>query len=81
MTLEFDAIVFGHGPPGDRETIRRQGRYYGALRAAVQEAVANGWTEDEAAEQVRLPEYEAWGQYDAWFPLNVRAVYRSLVSR
>lgn len=80
MTLEFDTIVFGHGPPGDRAAARRQGEYYGTLRAAVQQAIDNGWTEDEAAERVRLPQYESWGQYDAWFPLNVRAIYRSLVA-
>ena len=80
MTLEFDTIVFGHGPPGDPAAVQRQGRYYGALRAAVQQAIDNGWTEDEAAERVRLPQYESWGQYEAWFPLNVRAIYRSLVT-
>ena len=78
MTLEFDTIVFGHGPPGDPVSIRRQGLYYGSLRAAVQQAIDNEWTEDEAAERVRLPQYEQWGQYEAWFPMNVRAIYRSL---
>ncbi len=78
MVLEFDVIVFGHGPPGDPASIRRQGRYYGSLRAAVQQAIDNGWSEDESAARVRLPQYEGWGQYEAWFPLNVRAIYRSL---
>ncbi len=80
MTLEFDTIVFGHGPAGDPAAVRRQGQYYGSLRAAVQQAIDNGWTEDEAAERVRLPQYESWGQYEAWFPMNVRAIYRSLVT-
>ena len=62
----------------DPASIRRQGLYYGSLRAAVQQAIDNGWTEDEAAERVRLPQYEQWGQYEAWFPMNVRAIYRSL---
>ncbi len=78
MTLQFDTIVFGHGPPGDPAAIRRQGRYYGALRAAVQDAVDQGMSEDEAALRVRLPGYASWGQYEAWFPLNVRAIYRWL---
>ena len=80
MMLEFDTIVFGHGPPGDMASIQRQGRYYGSLRAAVQQAIDNGWTEDEAADKLRLPQYEDWGQYDAWFPLNVRAIYRWLAA-
>jgi len=76
LELDFEVIVFGHGPAGDRNTIHRQIRYYDALRAEVRRAVDAGWSEDRAAAQVRLPEYEDWGQYDAWFPLNVRGVYR-----
>ena len=29
-----------------------------------------------AAAEIRLPEFSSWGQYDAWFPMNVRAIYR-----
>ena len=79
--LEFDTIVFGHGLPGDRASIARQQQYYAALRSAVEEAVEQGWTEDEAAARVRLPEYASWGQYEAWFPGNVRAIYRWLASQ
>ena len=76
LTLDFEVIVFGHGPAGDRDAIHRQIRYYDALRAEVRTAVEAGWSEDRAAAEVRLPEYGDWGQYDAWFPLNVRGVYR-----
>ncbi len=76
LDLDFEVIVFGHGPAGDRDTIHRQIRYYDALRAGVRRAVEAGWSEDRAAAEVRLPEYGDWGQYDAWFPLNVRGVYR-----
>ena len=76
LDLDFEVMVFGHGPAGDRDTIHRQIRYYDALRAEVRRAVEAGWSEDRAAAEVRLPEYGDWGQYDAWFPLNVRSVYR-----
>ena len=76
LDLDFGVIVFGHGPAGDRDTIHRQIRYYDALKAEVRRAVEAGWSEDRAAAEVRLPEYGDWGQYDAWFPLNVRGVYR-----
>ena len=76
LDLDFEVIVFGHGPAGDRDTIHRQIRYYDALRAEVRRAVEAGWSEDRAAAEVRLPEYGDWSQYDAWFPLNVRGVYR-----
>ena len=76
LDLDFEVIVFGHGPAGDRDTIHRQIRYYDALRAEVRRAVEAGWSEDRAAAEIRLPEYGDWSQYDAWFPLNVRGVYR-----
>ncbi len=74
--MEFEIVVFGHGPPGDMSTIDRQVAYYGALRAAVQEAVDAGWSEDEAAERIELPEFRDFGQYEEWFELNVRGLYR-----
>ena len=76
LDIPFDTIVFGHGPTGDRASIHRQIAYYDDLRAAVRHAVDDGLTEDEAADQVRLPAYASWGQYDAWFSRNVRGVYR-----
>lgn len=78
QAIPFQRIVFGHGPPGDRGSIERQIAYYRDLRNAVQAAVDQGWTEDEAVARVRLPAYAGWGQYEAWFPLNVRAIYRWL---
>ncbi len=76
--LEFETIAFGHGPVGGHESVRRQIRYYVDLRDAVLRAVEAGWSEDEAAERVRLPGYEEWGGYSEWFALNVRGVYRWL---
>ena len=76
LDLDFETFVFGHGPAGNRDTIHRQIGYYDALRTAVRSAVEAGWTEDRAAEEIRLPDYADWGQYDAWLPLNVRGMYR-----
>lgn len=80
LALDFTTIAFGHGVPGDRATIERQIRYYDQLRGAVATAIANGLSEDEAAQQVRLPAYEDWRGYREWFPLNVRAMYRWLAT-
>lgn len=80
LRLPFDTIVFGHGPAGDRASVLRQIAYYDDLTAVVRDALARGWSEDEAADRIDLPQYSAWGQYDAWFPLNVRGVYRWLSS-
>jgi glyoxylase-like metal-dependent hydrolase (beta-lactamase superfamily II) len=78
--VPFQTMVFGHGSPGDRATVQRQIAYYDDLTAAVRRARAEGLSEDEAAERVRLPAYSAWEQYEAWLPLNVRGVYRWLAA-
>jgi glyoxylase-like metal-dependent hydrolase (beta-lactamase superfamily II) len=80
LNLPFTTVVFGHGPDGDRASIQRQVAYYDDLRAAVRRAIAQGLTEDQAAAQVRLDAYARWGQYEAWFPMNVRAMYRALIA-
>jgi glyoxylase-like metal-dependent hydrolase (beta-lactamase superfamily II) len=76
--IDYQRIVFGHGPPGDKAAVDRQVRYYDDLRAAVSAAIARGASEDEAARTVQLPQYQQWGSYAEWFPLNVRGVYRGL---
>ena len=79
--LQFNTIVFGHGPTGDMGTIDRQVSYYAALRSAVEEAVAACLSEDEAAASVELPEYSSFVSYDEWFALNVRGMYRWVASQ
>ena len=81
LEINFDTIVFGHGPAGDRDSIHRQIRYYDQIRSEVRKALSAGWTEDRAAEEIRLPEFGDWDQYDAWFPLNVRAIYQWMAGR
>ena len=76
--IDYQRVVFGHGPPGDRAAVDRQVRYYGDLRAAVSAAIARGASEDDAARTVQLPRYRQWDGYAEWFPLNVRGVYRGL---
>ncbi len=79
-TLEFDTVVFGHGPPGDRASVERQIRYYDDVRVAAGRALQDGWSEDRAAQEVRLPDYEQWDRYDDWLSMNVRAMYRWLAA-
>lgn len=78
LAIPFDTVVFGHGPNGDRASIHRQIRYYDDLQWAVRDALDRGWTEEQAAGEIRLDPYADWDQYEAWFPMNVRGVYRWL---
>lgn len=81
LELEYETVVFGHGPAGTRESVRSQLSYWDDLRSLVAGALDRGLTEDEAADQLEAPEYADWGQYEAWFSLNVRGMYRWLAAR
>ncbi len=76
--LDYDRIVFGHGPSGDRSSVARQIEYYRTLRDSVRAAVERGWTEDRAAKRIELPAYRDWRGYEQWFSLNVRGMYREI---
>jgi glyoxylase-like metal-dependent hydrolase (beta-lactamase superfamily II) len=79
LRIPFETVVFGHGPPGDRGSIRRQIAYYDALTSTVRRGVAEGLSEDEVAERIELPDFAYFGQFEAWMPLNARALYRWIV--
>ena len=72
----IELATFGHGMPGNKKSIENHAEYWRNLRVTIRDAIANGVTEDEAVENIRMPEYKDWRSYDEWFPMNVRAVYR-----
>ena len=76
LDLPIKIATFGHGRPGTKADIAEHANFWRKLRVATREAIANGLTEDQAATSIKLPEYSHWSMYDAWFPQNVRGVYR-----
>lgn len=78
LQVPFKTVVFGHGPDGDRASIQRQYMYYNNLKTEVANAISEGKSEDEAAAFIQLNEYAKWGQYEEWFTLNVRGMYRQI---
>ena len=78
--IPYERIVFGHDDPGDRATIDRQIQYYRDLEAALQGAIDEGLTEDQAAGQVLLEDYSEWARYEEFRELNVRGMYRKLTA-
>lgn len=76
--IDYETILFGHGPPGDKAAVDRQIRYYADLRAAVEDAYRRGASEEEAVARIELAQYRDWRGYNDWFKLNVRAIYRWL---
>jgi glyoxylase-like metal-dependent hydrolase (beta-lactamase superfamily II) len=76
--LDFETLVPGHGKIGKKEHVRMFRGYLEDLRAAVQEQIQNGASEEEAKKAVQLPKYEQWQRYTEWFPENVEGMYRYL---
>ena len=82
MELEFEKVVPGHGDVMSRAQVQRLSDYLVALEAAVVAARAAGLSEDQAVQQLKLPEYPL---QEVLFVSsragNVRAMYRSLAKR
>jgi glyoxylase-like metal-dependent hydrolase (beta-lactamase superfamily II) len=76
LDLPFEHVAYGHGRPAGRQAVVEHIEYWDKLRTKAQEALAAGWTEDEAAERIKLDEYKGWSMYAEWGPGNVRAMYR-----
>src|SRR5262245_30141137 len=84
LALDWDKLIPGHPGPGGRlgnkQDVENLLLYMGDLAAAVKTAADEGKCYDTAMKEVKLPKYEAWGNYAAWFPGNVERyclLYRS----
>ena len=81
LALDIEVVVPGHGMPTDLHTVARFRDMLMALRAAVDQAIKSGASEDAAAAEVQLPQYADIPRYRDWLPIDVRAVYRYLRGR
>jgi cyclase len=81
--LPADIFVPGHGPiPEDpkesREGLHRFRQILVDLRDAVQEAIARGATEDQAAAAIKLSQYEKMQGYRSQREVAVRRMYKEM---
>ena len=73
--LDFDVLVPGHGPLGNKASVTMFREYLQDLREEVTRYAREGKSVDEIKRLVTLPRYAAWNPKD-WFPLNVEGMYR-----
>jgi glyoxylase-like metal-dependent hydrolase (beta-lactamase superfamily II) len=73
--LDFEILLFGHGPPGKKEMVRENIEYYTDLMAEVKKLMDQGLGLDEIKQKISLPKYESWGRYKEWLPLNAERIY------
>ena len=76
--LDFDILVGGHGPVGDKSDVAAGLAYLQELRAAVLAGLKSGKSVDELKASVSLSKYRSWGSYDQWRELNVAGMARHL---
>jgi glyoxylase-like metal-dependent hydrolase (beta-lactamase superfamily II) len=81
--LDADIFVPGHTPlPADpkqsREEFLRYRQMLADVRDSVQQAIANGVTEDQAVATIQWPQYEKLRGYESQRPTVIRRLYRQL---
>ncbi len=55
LALDFDRVLPGHGPPMTKAEVARFREYLALLEREVDQALARGASEDEAARGIALP--------------------------
>jgi len=74
--MDFDRLVPGHGPLGDKAAVVAYRGYMEELRDAVLKLAREGKSLEEIKQSVKLPRYEPWGGYAQMFALNVEGMVR-----
>lgn len=76
--LDFDFLLGGHGPVGNKRDAENGLEYLEELRTGVLLGLNAGKTVDELKASVKMDKYRSWGSYDNWRPLNVEGMARHL---
>ena len=75
----FELFIGGHADAGGRADVARYLGYLEALYTAVRDGMLDGKTLATLQAEVRLDAYSDLRMYEAWLPLNVAGVYRTLI--
>ena len=73
--MDFDVLVPGHGPLGNKTSVTMFREYLQDLRDEVTKLAREGKSVDDAKRLITLPKYAAWNPKE-WFPLNIEGMYR-----
>ena len=77
-SLDFDFLIGGHGPVGNKQDVAAGLVYLEELRAQVLTGLKAGKTVDELKTSVMMAKYKDWGSYEQWRELNVQGMARHL---
>jgi cyclase len=76
LTMNFTTVIPGHGPSASLKEVARFRDLLAAVRRAVEAAIRKGHTEDAAAHEIVLADYQDMQRYKEWMPYNIRSAYR-----
>lgn len=76
--MDFDILVPGHGPLGNKQDVVAFRHFMEQLYAAVLQASREGKSLQEMQESVRLDDYKDWHNYEAHLPLNIEGMYNQI---
>jgi glyoxylase-like metal-dependent hydrolase (beta-lactamase superfamily II) len=75
LSLEWERMIFGHsyagGRFGTKDDVRELKQYMVDLSNAVKVAASQGKCFDAAMQEVKLPKYEKWANYEKYLPGNI----------
>lgn len=75
VALDWDRMIPGHpyagGRLGTKQDVTDLVSYFDDLNAEVKKFAAEGKCTDTAMKEVKLPNYEKWGKYALFLPMNV----------
>jgi glyoxylase-like metal-dependent hydrolase (beta-lactamase superfamily II) len=76
--MDFDILMPGHGSPGSKADVTALREYMEELYAAVLSGMREGQTLQQLQENINLPEYAGWGNYDKHLTLNIEGMYNQI---
>jgi glyoxylase-like metal-dependent hydrolase (beta-lactamase superfamily II) len=74
--IDFDILVPGHGPLGDKQSVRAFREYLEDLRDQVLALAREGKSLDEVKRMVNLDKYRSWSGFEQMAQLNIEGMYR-----
>ncbi len=77
--LPFTYLVPGHGKVGIHFDAIEHGHYLRELENRVKRAKKAGLTLEEMRNNIKLPRYQHWQNYDEWLPQNIMGMYRAVI--
>jgi glyoxylase-like metal-dependent hydrolase (beta-lactamase superfamily II) len=74
--MDFDTLAPGHGPLGDKTSVRQYREYMEELRDQVLTMARAGKSVDEMKATIKMEKYKDWGGYEQMLALNVEGMHR-----